>query len=50
MNKFEDYLKEIHAKQYRGTDDQMPDDFQNWMEDLDNAELIEYGNQAMEEK
>lgn len=31
---FEDYLREQHAEQYVGTDDMMPDDFSNWLQDL----------------
>jgi hypothetical protein len=30
---FEDYLKSLHAKDYHGTDDNMPDDFEHWLED-----------------
>lgn len=35
MNNFENYLKRVHASQYRGTDDDMPDSFDNWVTDLD---------------
>ena len=28
---FEAYLTEIHAKQYTGLDDEMPDDYQAWL-------------------
>lgn len=37
---FEDYLKEIHAGTYNGTDDDMPDAFDNWEPDVD--EVIAY--------
>ena len=30
----EDKLKEAHAKEYHGTDDDMPDAFESWLEDL----------------
>lgn len=49
MKLFEIYLKEVHAKQYTGTDDDMPDDFDNWLVGLDSDELIELGNKALEE-
>lgn len=39
---FEDYLKDIHAEDYHGTDDDMPDDFERWLENLDNNDLMEY--------
>ena len=38
----EDKLKEIHAKQYTGLDDDMPDDFENWIVELTKEELEEY--------
>lgn len=47
MNKkdFEDYLKEIHAEDYHGTDDDMPDAFDSWLgDDLQVDDLIEYAN------
>lgn len=37
---FEDYMREQHAKQYIGTDDDMPDAFDNW--DLDVQEVMDY--------
>lgn len=42
---FEDFLMEIHAKQYTGTDDLMPDDFESWLQDKDTEDIIEYANQ-----
>lgn len=42
---FEDYLKERHADAYTGTDDDMPDDFERWLEELTLDEVIEYGNE-----
>lgn len=44
---FEEYLKDIHAKEYMGTDDDMPESFERWLENLDNNDLMEYGNEAM---
>ena len=43
-NDFEDYLASQHAKQYTGTDDLMPDDFEDWLENLDKQELIEFAD------
>ena len=39
---FEEYLKEIHGEQYRGIDDEMPDDYQNWRSDLTDEETEHY--------
>ena len=41
---FEDYLKEVHAQDYIGTDDDMSDGFESWLEDLQIDDLIDYGN------
>ena len=41
---FEEFLKEIHAKNYMGTDDDMPDSFDTFITNLDNEELIEHAN------
>jgi len=41
---FEEYLKEIHAKDYMGTDDDMPDSFADFLGNLDGEEYIEHGN------
>ena len=48
LTKFEDYLRDKHADDYAGTDDDMQDDYEAWLENLDNEELIEFGNKAME--
>jgi len=32
---FEDFLQEVHGEQYVGTDDMMPDDYEEWLQDLD---------------
>ena len=42
---FDDYLQTIHGMQYTGTDDLMPDDFQDWLTELDPLEIIEYAEQ-----
>lgn len=36
------YLQGKHAEQYTGTDDLMPDDFEDWLEAQDPLDLIEY--------
>lgn len=41
---FEDFLKELHAKGYQGTDDDMPDAFEDFVSNLSNEVLIEYSN------
>lgn len=35
----EEKLKEAHAKDYHGTDDDMPDRYEAWLEDLSSVEL-----------
>lgn len=35
----ENKLKEAHAKDYHGTDDDMPDDYERWLEETDSTEL-----------
>lgn len=40
---FEDYLIDIHAKDYAGLDDEMSESFEEWLCDLDGEELLEYG-------
>lgn len=41
---FEDYLKWLHAEEYMGTDDDMPDSFDSWVTELQGDDLIEHGN------
>ena len=31
MKSFRDHLREVHARQYRGTDDDMAEDFEDWV-------------------
>jgi predicted Zn-dependent peptidase len=38
---FEDYLQQVHASQYTGTDDDMPDDFERWLEQFDANDILE---------
>ena len=50
MNKtFEDFLMEKHADQYVGTDDMMPDDYEDWIQGLGSDDFIEYAEMWMEE-
>jgi hypothetical protein len=39
---FEEYLKEIHTKIYHGTDDDMPDAFDNWLGEIDGEEYMKW--------
>ena len=39
---FEDYLAEVHGKDYMGFDDDMPDDFNDWVSNLSEKELAKY--------
>lgn len=41
---FEKYLQDKHAKHYAGTDDDMPDAFDNWICDFDADDWLAYGN------
>ena len=41
---FEEYLKEIHAINYMGTNDDMSDSFDDFLGNLDGEEYIEHGN------
>ena len=47
---FLDYLAGVHAKDYHGTDDDMPDDFKRWMDGLDSDDLIALAEEAIREK
>jgi hypothetical protein len=42
--KFEDFLKDWHAEQYTGTDDDMPDAFDDWLGDLESESWINLGD------
>lgn len=39
---FEDYLQDIHAQDYHGMDDDMPDAFDGWLVDLQVDDVIQY--------
>lgn len=38
----EETLRNIHAENYSGTDDDMPDDYENWLMDLHLMDLQAY--------
>jgi len=44
---FEDYLMEKHSEQYIGLDDDMPDDFNDWLCQLDPQEIIDFAEEAL---
>lgn len=44
---FENYLRDVHAENYMGTDDNMSDAFEAWLGRLEVGDLIEYANKAM---
>lgn len=39
--KFEQYLQDQHSKHYMGTDDDMSDNFDKWLQEMDVTELVE---------
>jgi len=41
---FEEFLKDLHARDYAGLDDDMSDDFENWLAELDVDSLVKYGD------
>ena len=47
---FEDYLKDFHAEDYHGTDDDMPDAFDAWLGALDTDEFIQFADRALEQE
>lgn len=46
---FEEYLQTKHAEQYRGVDDDMPDDFERWLCDLGIEEIVKYAEKWNDE-
>jgi succinate dehydrogenase flavin-adding protein (antitoxin of CptAB toxin-antitoxin module) len=47
---FEDYLKEVHAQQYHGLDDEMTDDFEKFLDNLDIDVCMLYADRYATEK
>ncbi len=41
---FEEWLTEEHAKNYKGLDDNMPEELDIWLAGLDVEQLIRYGD------
>jgi hypothetical protein len=39
---FEDFLQTKHAEQYYGLDDNMPDDYVKWEQELEPEDIIRY--------
>ena len=42
MDKFETFMIDKHAEQYQGLDDEMPDDYSEWLQSLSHDEVCEY--------
>lgn len=42
LARFESYLQDCHARDYVGIDDDMPDDFDRFMEEMDVEDIIMY--------
>ncbi len=43
IEEHEDELQELHAKTYMGTDDDMPDHFDNWLSEITYGDLLDWG-------
>lgn len=41
---FEEYLKDVHAKIYIGTDDDMPEAFEAWLDGIDVDDIMEWAD------
>lgn len=44
---FEDYLKTVHASDYTGTDDDMPDAYDAWLSELSADDFIKHADEAI---
>jgi hypothetical protein len=42
---FEQFLQEVHMKDYRGTDDDAPDAFDQWTTTLDVQEVMDFAEE-----
>lgn len=47
---FEDFLQDKHAAQYQGLDDEMGEDYEEWLSELDVDTWLEYGRAYSEAK
>ena len=41
MKTFENYLRDLHAKDYEGYDDDMPDAYEKWLEQFDVPQILD---------
>jgi hypothetical protein len=48
MKTFEEFLKEKHAEDYHGTDDDMSDSFDAWIDALDPSDVMDYAEEALQ--
>lgn len=39
---FEDYLQDVHAKHYSGTDDDMSEECETWLSEIDVQDIMDY--------
>ena len=44
---FENYLKEKHGETYTGLDDDMPDAYEAWLDELQIDDFIQYADEAI---
>lgn len=40
--KFEEFLQQKHAEQYRGVDDDMAEDYERWIMELEIEQIIQF--------
>lgn len=40
--KFEEFLQQKHAEQYKGTDDDMEEDYERWIMELEIEQIIQF--------
>jgi hypothetical protein len=45
MKTFENFLIDKHADQYQGLDDEMPDDYNSWLEGLGIDDILSYAEE-----
>lgn len=46
---FTEFLQDRHGEQYTGLDDEMPNDYEDWLQGLDISELIDYADRHAQE-
>lgn len=47
---FEDYLAEVHGRQFVGTKETVIEDFEEWMEGLAAADWLDFGEKYVQER